>query len=67
MNDKLAAVRGWFQKGDNDLRTLKLLLEAEGPFDNACFHAQQAVEKYLKGVMLLAGVVFPFTHDLEEL
>lgn len=42
-------------------------MEAGGPFDAACFHAQQAVEKYLKGVIVLAERPFPFTHDLEEL
>jgi hypothetical protein len=43
------------------------LLDGGGPFDTACFHAQQAVEKYLKGVILLADQPFPFTHDLKEL
>ncbi|MGD0694563.1 MAG: HEPN domain-containing protein [Terriglobia bacterium] len=67
MNDKFTDARGWFGKADNDLKSVRILLEAEGPFDSACFHAQQAVEKYLKGVMVLAEVAFPFTHDLEEL
>ena len=32
-----------------------------------CFHAQQAVEKSLKAVLLFYKVDFPLTHDLEEL
>jgi hypothetical protein len=33
----------------------------------ACFHAQQAVEKCLKGLLALHGQAFPATHNLEEL
>ncbi|MBI5193321.1 MAG: HEPN domain-containing protein [Nitrospirae bacterium] len=32
-----------------------------------CFHAQQAVEKAFKAVLLFHKINFPFTHDLEEL
>ena len=32
-----------------------------------CFHAQQAVEKSLKAVLLAHGMVFPYTHDLAQL
>lgn len=31
------------------------------------FHAQQAVEKALKGVLAARGVDFPWTHDLQLL
>jgi HEPN domain-containing protein len=31
------------------------------------FHAQQAVEKATKAVLVLAGVSIPHTHDLERL
>lgn len=40
---------------------------SEGPYDTACFHAQQAVEKYLKGVLAWRGLEIPRTHVLEEL
>ncbi|MBF0293548.1 MAG: HEPN domain-containing protein [Magnetococcales bacterium] len=33
----------------------------------ACFHAQQAVEKCLKAVLLRHGTTFRRTHDLDEL
>lgn len=36
-------------------------------YDAACFFAQQSVEKYLKGRLIEAGIVFPKTHDLEAL
>lgn len=67
MNDKVPVARGWFKKADSDLASGKLLLAGGGPFDTACFHAQQAVEKYLKGILTLAGSQFPFTHNLEQL
>ncbi len=32
-----------------------------------CFHAQQAAEKAIKGVLLSWKIDFPLTHDLEQL
>jgi HEPN domain-containing protein len=31
------------------------------------FHAQQCVEKYLKALLVLKGIEFPRTHDIEKL
>lgn len=39
----------------------KILLE------ELCFHAQQAVEKSLKGLLVAKGVVFPKTHNIRTL
>jgi HEPN domain-containing protein len=36
-------------------------------FDASCFFSQQCIEKYLKGRLVEAGIVFPKTHDLEAL
>jgi len=33
----------------------------------ACFHAQQCAEKYLKALLTARQIVFPRTHDVEEL
>lgn len=51
MKDKSALARGWFRKADSDLADARRTTASEGPYDTACFHAQQAVEKYLKGVL----------------
>ncbi len=59
--------RGWMQKGDSDRVAAERLLRDTGPYDTACFHCQQAVEKYLKAVLALAGQAIPRTHDLEDL
>jgi len=63
--DDLAA--GWVKKGDSDLSNARRTSESEGPYDTACFHAQQAAEKYLKAVLAFHGMEIPRTHDLEEL
>ena len=40
---------------------------AAGALDGACFHAQQAAEKYLKGFLAHHDRPFPYTHNLTEL
>jgi len=44
-----------------------LKLAAECPTDTVCFHAQQCAEKYLKALLVLDGIDFPKTHDIERL
>jgi len=67
MSNPADLVRGWFLKGDSDLNAARLVTSGVGPYDTACFHAQQAAEKYLKGFLASTGQPFPFTHNLEEL
>lgn len=67
MKDQRALADGWVRKGDSDLADARRTLASEGPYDTACFHAQQAAEKYLKAVLALRGCAIPKTHDLEEL
>jgi HEPN domain-containing protein len=67
MKDKLALARGWPLKGDSDLADAKRTVASDGPYDTACFHAQQAVEKFLKGLLAWHDLKIPRTHDLEEL
>jgi HEPN domain-containing protein len=68
MKDSLALARGWIRKGDSDLADARRTVSSrEGPYDTACFHAQQAVEKYLKALLAWRGQPIPRTHDLEEL
>lgn len=47
MKDQRSLADGWFRKGDSDLADARRTLASEGPYDTACFHAQQAAEKYL--------------------
>ena len=55
----------WFAKADDDLETARRVLGPERPLPAiACFHAQQCVEKYLKGYLVAHGTPFRFVHDL---
>ena len=38
-----------------------------GPLDTACFHAQQAAEKYLKGLLAFNDQSIPPIHKLNDL
>lgn len=67
MKDKDDLVRGWLTKATSDLGAADLLLDSSGPYDTVCFHAQQAIEKILKGFLAFHGLPIPRTHDLEEL
>ncbi|KAF0134419.1 MAG: HEPN domain-containing protein [Candidatus Saganbacteria bacterium] len=58
----------WFAKGDNDLKAARLILNDHNPpTDTICYHCQQAVEKYLKGLLTLHKIEFLKTHDLDYL
>jgi len=67
MPDEIALARGWFVKAESDLYTAQQMLKSDGPYDTTCFHAQQAVEKYLKGLLAFRNQPFQRTHNLEEL
>ena len=66
MKDKADLVRGWIRKADSDLLALEASLNV-GALDAACFHAQQAAEKYLKAYLVAKGIEFPLTHNLSKL
>ena len=66
MKEQADVVRGWWRKARSDEVAFDASLNA-GAFDAACFHAQQAVEKYLKAFLFQRGKEFPFTHNLAKL
>jgi HEPN domain-containing protein len=57
----------WLENARSDLRLARLAIGQDVLPGQICFHAQQAVEKALKAVLLARRVEFPLTHDLEEL
>lgn len=59
--------RGWFLKAQSDLANGHRSLSGDGPYDTTCFHAQQAAEKCLKGLLACLGQPIPKTHNLEDL
>jgi HEPN domain-containing protein len=67
MKTKADLVRGWILKAESDLTNAKVCLAAGQSLDTACFHAQQAAEKYVKAYLTAYGIDFPFIHNLEKL
>lgn len=68
MKPGLDELREWLGKAFEDLRSARILIEHSPPvYETACFHAQQAVEKALKGFLVWSGVVFEKVHDLTYL
>ncbi|MBF0125052.1 MAG: HEPN domain-containing protein [Magnetococcales bacterium] len=59
----------WLRKSNQDLIAAETLLKlspdvSEELLDIICFHLQQAVEKSLKGLLILHGQAIVCTHDL---
>lgn len=63
MPPKLQLVHAWLVRANNDLVTAERALAGEPPVrDTPCFHAQQAVEKALKALLILREIDPPKTH-----
>ena len=58
--------REWLKKAAEDLARVARRLD-EGDIDDAAFHLQQALEKYLKGFLLSQGWALKKIHDLDAL
>ena len=67
MKGKADLVRALIKKAESDLAIVEMCLAKEKSLDAACFHAQQAAEKYLKAYLTANGKEFPFVHNLEKL
>ncbi len=61
-------VARWVAKAEDDWRLCHRLIEDSDSYAEAtAFHAQQAVEKYLKAFLTWHQVEFPKTHDIKRL
>lgn len=56
----------WLDRADDDIQFARLGLR-EGFYTQVCFHAQQAIEKSLKGLLVFQKRSYPKTHGLLEL
>ena len=57
--------RQWVGKAENDITAARLLLKGKPLLsDEVCFHCQQAIEKYFKGLLAEQGMPIQKTHDL---
>ena len=64
-NNETTHVEAWLEKADHDLGTVKIIfLHVPDYSDVITFHCQQAVEKYLKAVLVNFNVPFKKSHDL---
>ena len=58
----------WVRKAEADVVGARKLAVTKPPLhDLACFHCQQAAEKYLKALLQEWGLPVPRTHNLEDL
>ncbi len=61
-------VQQWLKKADLDLQAARLLCAGElTDYLVSGFHAQQAVEKYIKAFLVRHQIEFPKTHDIGRL
>lgn len=58
-------IGNWLIKAEHDLQNAATVIEHNPMIlDTACFHCQQAVEKYLKAFLIYKGVIVERTHNL---
>jgi len=68
MTDQEKEARRWLRYVGEDLVTAERIAASRTmPPLNACYHAQQAVEKSLKAALIFAKIGFAFRHDLDFL
>jgi HEPN domain-containing protein len=68
MSEDESRAAHWLEYAEGDLRTAQHIVAAgDLPPRHACFLCQQAAEKAVKCLLLLAGVEFPRVHDIEAL
>lgn len=67
LNKNLIKFKEWREKAEEDLQSGEILIKHDGPPAIIAFHAQQAMEKYLKSFMVFNGKSFEKTHQLDKL
>jgi HEPN domain-containing protein len=68
IHDARSEAKTWLRYAEEDLRAAKWALQGEDVAPrHACFLCQQAAEKAVKSLLIMAGVDFPKVHDIEAL
>ena len=68
MKSALDLARRYLELADRDIVAFnKMKDDPDFHVTTTCFHAQQGIEKCLKAVLVLHGIAFRKTHDLDEL
>ena len=62
-------IKNWLFKANEDIAVIESLVNSGTEYytSTICFHAQQAVEKFLKGFLVYKNIDFPKTHDVDFL
>ena len=66
VSENLINSKLWFAAARHDRRALDALLREE-IYAGACFHAQQCVEKAIKGILVACDVPLPKSHSIGDL
>ena len=68
-NDQNDYLKNWIFRANEDISVIENLFKSDPELyaSSICFHAQQAVEKFLKAFLVFNNTDFPKTHDLEFL
>lgn len=58
-------VKHWIELAEEDLRVAKhsLTMSSNIPYRIIAFHSQQCAEKYIKALLVLHNIDFPYTHE----
>lgn len=68
MNPRSEEAKQLLAAGERDRTAFRILnRDSEAPNEIVLFHAQQAIEKFIKAVLSTQGIVYRRTHDLLEL
>lgn len=59
--------QAWMTRAHCDLALARIPAVDGIALEDLCFHAQQAVEKSIKAILIFKGVPFPKTHSIERL
>jgi HEPN domain-containing protein len=57
----------WLRRARSDLSLASVTLPQDVLYNELCFHAQQAVEKSIKAVLVHCGIEFRKAHDIDYL
>ena len=66
-NSTLAEVSLWLEYAEADLALAQVPLPEKSKYEMLLFHAQQAVEKALKAILIIHGIEVPHSHNLLKL
>ena len=57
----------WLRYARGDLALAQVSLPEDSFYEMLCFHAQQAVEKAVKAVLIINNISYPKTHNIRTL